>query len=645
MAEIEASVNGSVIKRTGIVNRSSLIAAAICVLFSIIAALPFFFISKPVPGNSPWSLRMPATHDMRLHYDQMRSFYEGLKAGSIYPRWEEETNRGFGAPTTSYYPPGIYYVTSAFYLVTRDWIEALLGSHLLLMMMSAAAIYLYARQVMSRVGAVAAMGAYVIGPYHLIDQYQRGAIAELMGFVIMPWMLMCAEELMEKRRVVGEEVEDRSRRMRREVRAVAMLGVSYGVFVWTHPPTAYQFSLGFGVYVMMMGVMRREWKGLMKVMAGVMIGVGLSAAYILPAALEQSLINSDNIAQTYPYHDSYTLVRWGVYNTGHPDYFLSLLDKTWILTVLFIVIAAVALLGFKTQALRRAPRLKRRIILWLILGCFMCFMMTSLSYPLGRFIPKIEIGVFTWRMLSVTTLVVALLAGACAQVAFQTRKRLRHEAVLAASVAIWIVVGSAWFSLEEVVKPYSNGDAFMPEPEHMNYALMPRAAYGDIFHLPKVDPVALAQGRGSVVVERWLPEHRLARVVLSGPDRLLFRTFDFPGWTVTVDGRTVNKITGRGLRIRGEGDEESIIRKLDYAGWTPSVDGKPVNVLGEIELGDIAIELERGVHEVRLDYLPTPVRRWSGIITMVSFGLLFVLLLMPMVLQRRRRRDIENVSV
>ena len=152
---------------------------------------------------------MPATHDMRLHYDQMRSFYEGLKSGEAYPRWEEDTNRGFGAPTTSYYPPGVYYLTAVFYAGTGDWITALLGSHLLMMVLSAAAIYVYARRVMGRAGAVAAMAAYVAGPYHLIDQYQRGAIAELMGFVYMPVMLMCAEELMERRR---GEAEGRRRR-------------------------------------------------------------------------------------------------------------------------------------------------------------------------------------------------------------------------------------------------------------------------------------------------------------------------------------------------------------------------------------------------------------------------------------------------
>ncbi|HEX8185092.1 MAG TPA: hypothetical protein VF747_10085, partial [Blastocatellia bacterium] len=82
-----------------------LFIAALCAGLSAIAVVPFFFMGRAEsPGSSP-RLRMPVTHDMFLHYDQMRSFYKGLEAGKLYPRWEEDTNRGFGAPTSSYYPP------------------------------------------------------------------------------------------------------------------------------------------------------------------------------------------------------------------------------------------------------------------------------------------------------------------------------------------------------------------------------------------------------------------------------------------------------------------------------------------------------------------------------------------------------------
>ena len=176
--------------------KARLAVLLLCVGLSAIVVIPFFFMGRAEDGQSATGLRMPTTHDMFLHYDQMRSFYAGLSAGEVYPRWEEDTNRGFGAPTTSYYPPGIYYLTSAFYALSGDWVKALLGSQLLMMVMSAGALYWYSRRVMSRAAAVAAMVAYVVGPYHLIDQYQRGAIAEFMGFIFMPYILFGVYDLM-----------------------------------------------------------------------------------------------------------------------------------------------------------------------------------------------------------------------------------------------------------------------------------------------------------------------------------------------------------------------------------------------------------------------------------------------------------------
>src|SRR5215216_6548675 len=124
--------------------------AALCVLLSAIAVVPFFFMGQSDSARSAFELRMPVTHDMFLHYDQMRSFYKGLSAGKLYPRWEEDTNRGYGAPTTSYYPPGIYYLTSLMYKMTSGWTASLMWAMLVMMIGSGWAIYLYARSVMRR---------------------------------------------------------------------------------------------------------------------------------------------------------------------------------------------------------------------------------------------------------------------------------------------------------------------------------------------------------------------------------------------------------------------------------------------------------------------------------------------------------------
>ena len=645
--------------------------ALLCVALSAVAVIPFFLMAEPLPGQSASELRMPITHDMALHYDQMRSFYRGLEGGSAYPRWEEETNRGFGAPTTSYYPPGVYYVTSAMFAATGDWAWALMLTMLLVMAGSGWAVYCYARGSMGRAAAGVAMGLYVVLPYHMVDQYQRGAIAELVGFVWMPLMLMFADRLMGEGKPdeqAGEGLAEKAERPERRegeggeggedgkdceggegegrqrgsgggakkwgevMRRVSGLGASYGLFVWTHPPTAYQFSLGVMAYVGVMGMMRREWRGVLRVGSGMVMGLGLSAAYLMPAALEQDLIRSDHIAQQYPYHDSYVLL----FLRPNPDHYyayLHLVDRMWVFGSLVILVAAITLLVFKPLAIRRAQGLKRRVLLWVILGCFATFMMTGASKPLGSLLPKIEIGVFAWRMLSISTLVGALLVGACAQAALSAMKQGRkYESALLGSVTLWIFLVSAGFSWEEVVKPVYRSPAFTPSAEHMNLAMQPRSSQANIFELPEVPPATLAGGKGHVFIERWEPEHRSIQVELSEPDRMFVRTFNFPGWTATVDGETVNIVNGR---TQASSAGESLSRDLNDAGRTQGVEAKPASASGEIQLGDIAIELPEGSHRVTLDYKPTRIRRTASIITSFSVCLLMAMLLVPLAMRPR----------
>lgn len=564
--------------------------ALLCMALSAVAVVPFFFMGQSEAGGSAFELRMPTTHDMFLHYDQMRSFYSGLAAGKVYPRWEEDTNRGFGAPTMSYYPPGIYYLTSAFYKITQDWLRALLDTHLLMMIASAAALYIYARRVINRLAAAAAMAAYIFLPYHLVDQYQRAAMAEMLVFVWMPLMLLFAERLMKAPLPMDATTPKRSSTLLN----IAGLAGSYGGFLWSHPPTAYQFTLGFGVYVLTLSVMRREWKGLVAVGAAMLLGIGLAAVYLLPAAIEQNLIHKEYIAETWPYHNTYIFVH-DLYNSDVHRGFFQLIDWIWISGTATIAIAAMTLLGFKRQVLKSSPALRQRVILWIILGGLASFMMTKLSMPLGKLIPKIDIGVFTWRMLAITTLAVALLAGALTQAAINAgRQRLRSDRILFASLAGFVVVGAVAFSAVAVARPMIDAAVFEPEPEHLNWAMLPSTATADPEELPDDIPQAeLAEENGDLTVEEWKPEHRVIRVELTDDDQLQVRTFNFPGWTATVDGQQVP------------------IKSAE-------------------ELSDMEIDLQAGTHRVTIDFQETPVRRRCRIITLCSLGVMAVLCCSPL---------------
>jgi hypothetical protein len=580
---------------------------------------------------------------MILHFDQMKSFYTGISSGEIYPRWEEDTNRGFGAPTTSYYPPGVYYLTSGLYAMAGDWMVALLVAHLIMMAGAAGAIYVYAGRLMSRRAAIVAMVAYIFLPYHLVDQYQRGAMAELLGFIFTPLMLLFAEQLLLDRPrspknegggataqgEAGAMVPSRWGISSSGLLSAAGLSVTLGAFLWCHPPTAYQFMMAFGLFLVLFAWMHQSWKGLAYVACAIILGLGLSAAYAYPAFVEQDLIRWEFLFNKWPYHSTYVFASHIPYNA---------IDFSWIFNTVAILIGAVTLLAVERHFVDRTPGLRLRVCLWVIVGCFATFMMTNLSYPLGRLIPKIDIGVFAWRMLAITTLVAALLAGACTQAALNALtqpERVRSNSF--SSLASLIIVGGALFTVLILWPPIYRTPTFSSAEEHVNVAMMPVTAPREPLDLPRVDRAELAHGRGRVEIERWDPEHRVLRVELSASDKLLIRTFSFPGWTATIDDEPAPIAMGEALRVDLSDFEEALIRKATYGGGTPVVKGKSGRIVGSEPLGDIVIELPPGDHRITLDYLDTGPRRAGAIITVTSFFVVLGLVVVSLVMKLRHQ--------
>src|SRR5262245_63669437 len=141
-------VNSDITKSRDRLNKRMGVLFALIVMTAI-ATLPFFAIGEDQKVGCCGG-EMPVTHDSWMHFNQMRAFYRGLESGRLYPRWDDETHGGYGAPALTFYPPGAYYVTSLFYFLTRDWSKVLLGFYWLASFASAGAIYCYARRSMSR---------------------------------------------------------------------------------------------------------------------------------------------------------------------------------------------------------------------------------------------------------------------------------------------------------------------------------------------------------------------------------------------------------------------------------------------------------------------------------------------------------------
>jgi hypothetical protein len=265
----------------------------------------------------------------------------------------------------------------------------------------------------------------------------------------------------------------------------------------------------------------------------------------------------------------------------HKDFFARI-NGIWIFGAVVIVVAGLALLARQKNSPLLDQALRQRVIAWLVIGLFATFMMTRYSEPIGKHIPKIDIGVFTWRMLAITTLVASLLAGACMEAAMRQKSRPRNERVMFGVLGLLIAVGGIAFSASSVAWPMVRAPFFIPEPEHLNYAIIPRTAPADPEDLPDgVPEVELDSESGTATVVEWRPEERAIIVNLDAEDRLLVRTFDFPGWEATIDG-------------------------------------KPAKIVPGEELGEIDIDVPAGEHKVDLYFRNTPPRKVGSGITLAA---------------------------
>jgi hypothetical protein len=550
----------------------------LCLSLSAAAVLPFHFLARAPAGTGPWHLRMPATHDIAMHFDYMRSFARGLASGRLYPRWEEEANKGFGAPSTGFHPPGLYYLTSLVYVLVGDWGWTFLVTDLLLMLLSGLALYAYVRRRFSRTASAVAMTAYLVLPYHLIDLYERGALAECLTFVWMPLVWLCVEGLI--------EAESRGER----VRHAAGLAAAYGAMLWSHPPTAFQFSVATALFAVGLALSRRRTRSLVILAGALVLGVGLSAAYLYPAVVEQGFVRNDLFRSRWAYADNYV---GSSRPLEAPPEFWTLIQETWIFDGLALCAVAAPLL---LRSVRRAlpDSLARRALLWAAVGACVWVLMTRLAAPLEPLIPGLAMSSFPWRMLSVATLVLSLLLGAAVEASRSLALQAGGRGAAAAFTGAVAIVGVAGvlFSAWLVVAPDARALVFAPRPDRPRankFWVLPRWAPEDVRTLPVWDRASL-QGGGSLNIERWDPESRVLVEESPAAGRLTVRTFDFPGWTASLDG-----------------------------GPLPIERGS---------LGDIELSLPPGHHRVVLEFLATGPRRLGDVVSLASLVVLVSLVVL-----------------
>jgi len=283
----------------------------------------------------------------------------------------------------------------------------------------------------------------------------------------------------------------------------------------------------------------RSWKPLFAGGSGIVLGLGLAAFYIIPAAYEQRWVNiaqalSSGLLPTQNF--LYTDINDPEHNVFN-----------WVASTAAIVLIVVT--GLASLAARRKLLEDSRcekIRLWralLLVSATATVLMLRFTWPLWHVLPKLRFVQFPWRWMSIVALAFSVfLACAVARKRFAVAWVVVICVVLAGSGVTLAAI--AWWDTEDIPtlqagiaqdEGFDGTDEYDPLGDD-HYSLPAKAPRVEVIHGVH-EHGAVAETRVAIV--RWKGDEKEIHVHARVPLRLAVRLLNYPAWLVTVNGMPV----------------------------------------------------------------------------------------------------------
>ncbi len=539
---------------------------------------------------------LPQETDAELHIFRLMELSYLVRSGEFYPRWAPDFYHGYGYPIFNYYAPLTYYIGLLIDLMPKLGVVAGIKFVLILgFMLGGVGVYGFVRDNWGRVGGYVAAACFLYAPYiQYVDPHVRGAVPESFSFGVFALALWCLDRFWR---------DETGWRWITAVFAVAAVILTHNLMALLF------FGLLFAWAVWRLGELwlaegRKAALGKARGMIGIlMLGLGLSAFFWLPVILERQAVtlntligNNDN----YDFRTHFLSLRellafssridWGA---TEAVYHFNLGVAQWLLGGVGLVLL-----------LRRRMSQAGHLLFFALGFVMLIFMQLPQSKFLWEATPILPFFQFPWRMLGATAVLLAVLAGAGTAVLVQKVPRYSTGiAVLAVTLPLLLALPlsqpTPWSDFGEVnrlrltlieLRGRWLGTTSTSDYVPATVDSVPRrqeTVVEGFFTNQPLDRVnrPTVPADAEVVSEEVSPLH--FRYTVSTPQKFLLRLFlfQFPGWTVTIDGERV---------------EPELARPEGF----------------------IAIPVPAGVHLVDVRFRDTPDRQLAWAITAVSLILI-----------------------
>lgn len=542
----------------------------------------------------PASFYLFGTGYFNMHDDlQVMRIYEMEKCladGQIPCRWSPDMGWGYGQAMFNFYSAFPYYLGALIRIITP---LSIIGTVKFLFFISifasAVGMYLLAKEFWGRWGGILAAVFYTYAPYHAVDVFVRGALAESFSLALLPFLWLFIYKLI------------RAPNIKNTLPAslfLAFLLTTHNISTLMYAPPTVVWALYWLI---------REKKRLSIYFLGLfgILGVGLSSFFLLPGIAEQKLIQVENLISDYSnYRAHFVTVKqlffsrfWGdgpsifgpvdgmSFQIGWPHW--------WILAPL--IIGGILWPGKK----------EKRQNLVILSGLIALFLFSSfLTHPRSIFIwERISIMSFVqfpWRFLGLSIFFISFAAGAFAKINLFGKKLLYVFFFISAIALNFTYFKPLHFSRLVDDASKLSGEAFDLQRRAAIVDYLPKTASmapkGPAFDAPK-----FLNGAGEISGYEVSSNRFSFEVKAYESSEIEIPIMYFPGWILLVDGNEVI------LRIHGD-------------------------------LGTISASVLPGHHIIRGRFANTTVRTFANSVSAISIGMFFLLL----VVSEKKYRSINE---
>lgn len=535
-----------------------------------------FLLLLAITIPAGWFLFGPGYYNMHDDLQVMRIFEmeKCLADGQIPCRWAPDMAYGYGQAMFNFYSAFPYYLGALIRIITPlSIIGSVKFTFFLSLLVSAIGIYLLAKEFWGKLGGFLSAVLYVYAPYHALDIYVRGALAESWAIATLPLLWFSFYKLIKKP----------------DFLKAAFASVVFAVLLTTHNISTLIYAPFTILWVAFWLFKEKGSKNLIYLLISGLLGIGLASFFILPALYEQRFVQIENLTKDYSdYHAHFVNLNqlfvdrswgdgpsiWGdnddiSFQIGWPHWWIAIL--VGLLSIYFVF--------------RKKKILKPALILCsLVFFTLSAFLTHWRSLPLWEKVPLLPFVQFPWRFLGLAIFFLSFAGGALAWFKVRYGKFLTII-----SLVLAVALNISYF---EPVH-YSRLVRDEEKLSGVAFELQQKAAILD--YLPKnaeTVPPAVAPATPNI-----LEGDGLIRVFTTRSDRFSF------------EAEMYNK-------------GKIVIPVMYFPGWITILDGKEVPLEIHGAHGLIKVGVPEGRHVVRGRFTNTLVRTIGNTLTALSCGIL-----------------------